>query len=186
MNDTINLLEIDDYPESSKLEQLRLNGDEAAVIFFTPEATKVKLHYCSETELTGYVHCNDEGCVLCRIGRKIDERYLLPVYSLFNKTVSVLAVSPDVRPHTLLPQIRPLLSLKNQIVFISKPDKVIFKVTHRELSPDVEINEAMIEKFSNAEDYSEQIKSIFPRYSNSILTDIESINFKLRLKGVTI
>ena len=78
---TVNLL---DVVANESMEQthdlVRLGYDEIAIIPFTAEGQKVDIHYCPETEINSYVVCNGPDCVLCRIGRKRDQRMLLPVY----------------------------------------------------------------------------------------------------------
>ncbi len=81
MNNVVNLLDlVANESVESPPEVIRLGSDETAIIPFTPHSMSVDLHYCQETEINGYVVCNGPDCVLCRIGRKKDQRLLLPVY----------------------------------------------------------------------------------------------------------
>jgi hypothetical protein len=183
----LNIMDMEDHPESSKLEQLKLNYNETPVVTFTGEFGEIHLHYCNEPEYNGYVPCNGEGCVLCRIGRKPDERYLLPVYSVLTDAVAVLVISSSRIPQALYPQLTPILKMeKNQLIFITRLDWVRYKVIHRELAPDVFINDAAIKKFVEAEDRYSQIESIFPRFDNSTLKEFHDVNRMLKLKGVNI
>src|SRR5690348_17103547 len=70
------------------LAALRLDGNERLVIPFTTQMQRVLLHFLETPALTGYVHCNGGGCVLCRIGKKVEERDLLPVYDAEEQVVS--------------------------------------------------------------------------------------------------
>src|SRR4051812_11496006 len=85
------------------LDLVRLDSNQTAVIPFTSDGTQVAIHYCDQGDSPGYVHCNGPDCVLCRAGRKPDERVLLPVYLPAIQRVGVLAISPATAPGTLRP-----------------------------------------------------------------------------------
>src|SRR4051812_11402017 len=94
LNETVNLIECWNQDEadqpSQPLEVVRLSADETAVVPFTSSAVQVKLHYCDQGEMQGYVHCNGEKCALCRAGKTADERLLLPVYLPAVERIGVL------------------------------------------------------------------------------------------------
>lgn len=87
----------------SLLEVVRLGSDEIAIIPFTPDSEEADIHYCSEAEINSYVVCNGPECVLCRIGRKREQRLLLPVYLPAAGCVGILPVSRSLRPFALTP-----------------------------------------------------------------------------------
>ena len=100
----------------STLEVVRLGNDETAIIPFTADSEGIDLHYCSETEINSYVVCNGPDCVLCKIGRRKEERLLLPVYLPASGCVGILPVSRSLRPYALLPQISNVLKSDTPMV----------------------------------------------------------------------
>ena len=89
-----------DEPDSvdAPIALVRINNDETAMIPFTSQGIIVKIHYCDDPEIQGYVRCNGDNCLLCRIGRNQDERLLLPIYVPASRSICVLAISPSSRP----------------------------------------------------------------------------------------
>jgi hypothetical protein len=61
------------------LGRIRLDKPMKPIVLFTLEGEACTIHYCNEPEILGYVHCLGAGCVLCRIGKRKEDRYLLPV-----------------------------------------------------------------------------------------------------------
>ena len=111
-NDTINLMDLaadgggPDGAYTPALAAIPIKQDLVPLIPFTMSATRVWLHYCPEPELRGNVLCVGESeCVLCKVGRKRDERRLLPMYHPIEQRVGVVFVTPSMQPKALLPQL---------------------------------------------------------------------------------
>jgi hypothetical protein len=184
--DKVNLLDVaaSDSTESL-LEVVRLSSDETAIIPFTADSQKVALHYCRETEINGYVICNGDTCALCKIGKKLEERYLLPVYLPGKECVGILPVSPSLRPYSLLPQILNVLKAEKPMVMFVKRDVAKFTVSTGELPDDVDGGEAEIKRFQEDQEAGkEDFSSVFPRIDNEQLSGIEEISKMLKLKGI--
>ena len=183
---TINLLDVAAATSGeSLLEVIRLGSDETAIIPFTADSKGVDLHYCSETEINGYVVCNGADCVICRIGRKKDPRLLLPVYLPAAGCVGVLPVSRSLRPFALLPQIASVLkSGKPMVMFVTR-DGGKHTVSTAELQNDVDGGETAIKSF--LEEYEAgmiDLSSIYPKIDNEQLASVEEIGRMMTLKGV--
>lgn len=169
----------------SLLEAVRLSNDETAIIPFTSEGQEVALHYCPETEINSYVICNGDSCVLCKIGRKLERRYLLPVYLPAKGIVGILPVSPSLRPFALLPQIKNVLKAEKPMVMFVKREVAKFTVSTGELPDDVDGGEAEIKRFQEDQEAGiEDFSSVFPRIDNEQLSGIEEISKMLKLKGI--
>ena len=114
-------LEAGNPADQGGLDRVRLGSDEVVVYMFTSIAEKVDLHFCSEADINDYVLCNGNGCILCQIGRNLDQRWLMAVYMPEARAVAVLPVSLSHRPHALLPQLMDVLKIPEpQVVFIRR------------------------------------------------------------------
>jgi hypothetical protein len=171
-------------PVLPTLGLVRLGQDETAVIPFTADGKKVSVHYCTEPEIKGYVLCNGEDCVLCRAGRRRDERLLVPVYLPAMDAVAVLGVSPSLRPHALMPQLVNVLRAgKPMIMFITRNDER-YTVSTGELGDDAEGGEAVIQAFKD--DYAAKridLTRVYTRIDNEQLAQVPNIARMLALKG---
>jgi hypothetical protein len=172
--------------EASPLELVRVEANEVAVVPFTTEAQEVWLHYADEAEVRGYLHCNGEGCVLCRAGRKVEGRILLPVYLPSARAVGVLAVSPSCRPGALRPQLMPLLrSGKRLALLLSRPDRTRFVVSPVELTEGMDDGAAPVREFLRRWGAGEvELASVYHRVDNRDLKDLPGVATMLQLKGV--
>lgn len=185
---TVNLVERwsqDEASENSRpLEIVRLDGNETAVIPFTPEGTQVKLHYMDQPDVQGYVHCNGEGCVLCKAGKTADERILLPVYLPATQRVGVLPISPASRPGSLRPQIMPALrSGKRVVLLIRKPDRMTYRVGTVELTEDMDDGAAVIQDFVKQRKAGEvDLAGVYARMDNRDMEAIPGVAVMLRFK----
>ena len=186
MSNKVNLLDIAAAESmESLLEVVRLGSDETAIIPFTADSEAVDLHYCSETEINSYVVCNGPDCVLCRIGRKRDQRLLLPVYLPAAGCVGILPVSRSLRPFALLPQITNVLKADKPMVMFVTRDGAKYTVSTAELQEDVDGGEAAIKRF--LEDYEagfHDLSAVYPRIDNEQLASVEEIRRMMALKGV--
>jgi hypothetical protein len=169
----------------SMLEVIRLGSDETAIITFTADSETVDLHYCSETEINSYVICNGPGCVLCRIGRKRDQRLLLPVYLPAAGCVGILPVSQSLRPFALLPQIANVLKADKSMVMFVTREGAKYTVSTTELQKDVDGGEIAIRRFlDNYEAGLHVLADVYPRIDNEQLANVEEIARMMSLKGV--
>ena len=186
MNNRVSLLDVAAAePAESRLELVRLGNDEAAIILFTADSEEVDLHYCSETEINGYVVCNGPDCVLCRIGRRKDQRLLLPVYLPAEGRVGILPVSRSLRPFALLPQISNVLKTEKPMVMFVSRDGAKYTVSSAELKDDVDRGEASIKHF--LADYNaghHALSSIYPKIENDQLACVEEIGRMMALKSI--
>jgi hypothetical protein len=186
MNNKINLLEVT-AAESVEpmLEVIRIGSDETAIIPFTADSEGVDLHYCSETEINGYMVCNGPDCILCRIGRKRDQRLLLPVYLPAAGCVGILPVSRSLRPYALLPQLSNVLKAEKPMVMFVTREVAKYTVSTVELQKDVDSGEAVIKRF--LDDYEaglHDFSTVYPRIDNEQLASVEAIGRMVALKGV--
>jgi len=171
----------------SLIEVVRLGPDETAIIPFTADSEAVDLHYCSETEINSYVICNGIDCVLCRIGRKRDQRLLLPVYLPAAGCVGILPVSRSLRPFALLPQISNVLKAGKPMVMFVTREGAKYTVSTAELQNDVDGGEAATRRF--LDDYEAGIHilvAVYPRIDNEQLASVEEISRMMSLKGVRV
>ena len=182
----VNLLEVAQAEAPDPLlEVVRLGGNETAIIFFTAESVAVDVHYCSETEINGYVICNGPDCVLCRIGRKRDERLLVPVYLPAAGSVGILPVSRSLRPHALLPQIYNVLKSKKPMAAFITRDGAKYSVSTVEIQPDIDAGEIVIKRFLDDNIAGRHdLSAVFPRIDNEKLACVEEIGRMMALKGV--
>ena len=180
----VNLFDLADtgYAKPS-LEIVKLGSDETALIPFTSDTEAVVLHYCQETEIAGYAVCNGSGCVLCRVGRKQDERLLLPVYLPTSESIGILPLSRSLRPYALLPQLLNVLKAKNPMVMFVRREGGKYLVSTVDLKPDAEGGELAMKQFlSDYEANNYDLASLYPQYSNEQLTGVEEISRMLALK----
>ena len=186
MNNKVNLLDLAAGESVESLfEVVRIGSNEIAIIAFTANGEMVDVHYCSETEINGYIICNGPDCVLCRIGRKRDQRLLLPVYLPTAGCVNILPVSRSLRPYALLPQISNVLKAEKPMVMFITREVAKYTVSTVELQKDVDGGEAAIKRFLDDYDADcHDLSNIYPRIENEQLASVEEIGRMLALKGV--
>ena len=182
----INLLDLVGAESTdSSLEIVRLGSDEVAFIPFTEEGEEINLHYCLEIEIQGYVICNGNDCVLCKIGRKKEPRILLPVYLPVASCVGVLPVSTSLRPFSLLPQISNVWKAKKPMVVFVTRQNAKYMVSTADVQKDVDGGESEIKKFLKAYNSGKlELSSVFPKIDNEQLAGIEEIARMMVLKGI--
>ena len=188
ISNRVNLLDVvASESVESPLEVVRIGRDETAIIPFTADSEGVDLHYCPETEINSYVVCNGPDCVLCRIGRKRDQRLLLPVYLPAAGCVGILPVSRSLRPFALLPQISSVLKADKPMVMFVTREGAKHTVSTAELQKDVDGGEAAIRRF--LDDYEAGIhclSAVYPSIDNEQLARVEEISRMMSLKGVRV
>lgn len=181
----VNLLELDSSATNTQLEIVRIGEDETPIIPFTATGDKLDLHYSDDQEIRGYLHCGGDGCPLCRIGRKIDQRILLPVFLPTAGAVGVLMVPLTRTPLALLPQL--LLSLRSgrrEILFLRR-DGNKYGVTARPLAEGEEDGAGAIRAFlEQAEAGTIDLGGLVTRLGNDEIAGIPSIARHLALKGI--
>jgi hypothetical protein len=173
-------------PDRRPVRLLRLDSNQVGVIPFVTDVTPVKVHYCDQVELKMYLQCNGPDCILCRAGRKAEERFLLPVYVPTEAAVCALPISPASKPGALRPQIMPILrSGKRVAVFIRKADVLTFEVSTVELTEGADDGAKAIAEFKRSWDAKEiDLALAYPKMHNCDLAQIPSIAAMLRLKGI--
>ena len=186
MSGIVNLLDM--YVDESvepMLERVRIGSDEAAFIPFTAQGKKVNVHFCSETEINDYVICNGDGCVLCRIGRKPNEKLLLPVYLPAERCVGVLPMGRSYRPHALLPQILNVLKADREMVVFATREGPKYTISTTELPKDIDGGETAIKRFLEELDAGlHDLSKVYLQIDNQQLADIEGIGKIMDLKGI--
>jgi len=182
----VNLLDVAAVDTAeSLLEIVRLGNDETAIIPFTADSEAISLHYCSETEINSYVICNGPNCVLCRIGRRQDQRLLLPVYLPAGGCIGILPVSRSLRPFALLPQLSNVLKAGKPMVMFVTREGGRYTVSTAELQKDVDGGEVSIKRFlEDYEDGQHDFTAVYPCIDNEQLAGVDEIGRMMTLKGV--
>lgn len=192
MSNRVNLIDVWAEDESTAgeapLQLARFDANETAIVPFTTDAAAVKLHYLDQPEVQGYAHCNGEGCVLCRAGRKAEDRLLLPVYLPASQAIGVLPISPSAHPGALRPQIMPVLrSDKRVALLISKSGRSTFKVGTVELAEGMDDGAPVIRAFQKQwEEGRIDLGSVYARLDNRDLAQLPGIAAMLRFKGISV
>jgi hypothetical protein len=173
------------------LAEIRLDQNERLVTPFTTSVVEAVIHYLDYPSFHGYVRCNRPDCLLCKIGRQPDTRDLLPVYDVVSGAVGVLAVSPNLRPHALKPQLTPVLrQLKDNqrvLVGLRKLDKMRYHVVTLPLPADADDGAQTIAGFlAQFESGAIDLGAIYPQKSNEDLAEIPEIATLVKLRGITL
>ena len=166
------------------LELIQIDADQKPIVLFTLDGEDVLVHFCQESEIRGYNHCNGNDCVLCAVGKEQKRRVLLPVYDPIVESVSVLSVSTSLRPHALLP-----LLMENfdegapRVIFVSRREyKYIVRPTDQKYTSS---NFAqVIGHFKKAvKNSSIDLSTVYPRRANEQLKRVSEIAKLLELSG---
>jgi hypothetical protein len=165
---------------------IRIDENEIPVVPFTTEGIMVQLHYCKEAEIQGYVRCNGPDCLLCRVGRKREERTLLPVYAPPSRSVGVLAISSSSRPGALRPQLMPLLRSGRRVVWlIRRVDRVTFRVTPEDLGDDMDDGAEIIADFLRRWKAGRvDLKAVYQRLDDRDLAEVPGVASMMKFKGI--
>ncbi len=170
---------------SGTLEVVRLDGNETAIIPFTHVIAEVDLHYVDTSELTGYVRCNGDGCVLCSIGRKTDKRLLLPVFVPTPPSIAVLPIPPAMTTGALKPQLLPLLTRAPSVLLISKPDRAKYAVQAVPLSEGMNDGAAQIKEFKDRWGRGEvDLRKVYQQLDNQTLAQVSFVKNMMSIKGI--
>ena len=123
--------------------------------------------------------------MLCQIGRKQDERLLLPVYLPAAGCVGILPVSRSLRPFALLPQVLNVLKAEKPTVMFVVREGAKFTVSTSELQDDVDGGEAVIKLF--LEEFkagNHDLQAVYQKIDNEQLAGVEEIGRMMALKGI--
>ena len=150
------------------------------------------MHYCDEAEIRGYVTCDGEGCLLCRVGKDAEPRRLLPLYVPTERRVDVLMMSTSSRPGALMPQLIDTLASafggdgsERVVLSIRKRDYYKFEISSRLLPEDVDDGTEVIKRFmADVEAGKIDITSVVQRFTTKSLLAIPAIAQRAALKGV--
>jgi len=186
-NNEVNLLELMvTESNASCLGLVKIDSNETAITLFTAGGVTVSIHYCPETEIQSYVHCNGSDCLLCRIGREITQKHLLPVYLYASGCIGILAVGCSLRPYDLLPHIlRVLKAEKPMVTFVTRGRDYKYSVSTVEIQKDVDGGDAVIERFQKEYEAGlHDLSAVYPRISNEDLANVEEIGRMMALKGI--
>jgi hypothetical protein len=173
------------------LATVRLDEGDKDLIPFTTSMVSVRLHYSKLKALPGYLHCLGESdCPLCRIGRPVDSRDLLPVYDPDERAVAVLPVSPNVRPQALRPQLVPVLKRvqtgERLAMVVRRVDQYRFDVAAHPLPEGVDDGSEVIAAFTEAvEAGTVRLSDAYPRTSAEVLRAIPEVAEALKRRGLT-
>jgi hypothetical protein len=189
LTDGLSLWDAETSSPPAGLSLLRIDGNETLIIPFTTSMQRDTLHYLDSAAYRGYTHCPGPGCLLCRIGRQSEIRDLLPVYDPVAQAVAVLAISPNLRPHALRPQLAPLLRQLRQdariIIALRKLDNIRFAVTTLPLPDDADDGADKIAAFvKQVEANAIDLGSVYPRLGNEELAALPDVASAMRLKGI--
>src|SRR5262249_9725003 len=151
----------------------------------------VQIHFLDFATYWGYVRCPGADCLLCRVGREPDTRDLLPVFDPVAKTVAVLAVSPNMRPQALKPQLTPVLRMlrddRRVLAGIKKLDRSRYTVATFDMPADADDGAAEIQKFVEAfEAGSLDPRSVYRQMSNEELATIPEVASQMRLRSISL
>ena len=181
---------LDDYfvneetPATGSLELVRLGQDETSVILMTKEGEEVSIHFVEDPEIHAYVHCNGDGCVLCQVGKKPSDRFLLPVYLPGSQSIGVLSMPTGKRPKALMPQIQYFLKAGKPMVLWITKSRFDYEVSSKELEPGMDDGAAVIKRFQElAEEKPTELGQVYPRIENEQLQLLPEISRLLALKG---
>jgi hypothetical protein len=169
---------------------VRIDQDERLLVPFTTSMVRTPLHYLNFPAVQGYVLCNGSDCLLCRVGRQQDVRDLLPVYDVLDRTVGVLAIGPNQRPHALRPGIAPVLRRvargEGPLLLILRKDGYRYVVGSQPLPAGADDGAAVIRDFlGRFEAGKVDLAAAFQRLSNEDMAAIDEIKHLMAARGVT-
>lgn len=175
---------------SGPVSLIRLDRSETLILLFTVAMVRVQLHFLDLQSVRQYVRCNGNGCVLCAVGRPPETRDLLPVLNLVDRSVGVIAISPNIRPHALRPQLAPLLTRLKEgaalsVVAISNEGAGRFNVKTLPLPPDADDGRDVVQQFKQDMDRGIiDLSAVYSIQSNTELLAIPEIATMAKLKGL--
>jgi hypothetical protein len=172
-----------------QLLEVRLDTSLRLLVPFTHLVDEVDVHYLDYGNMRGYYRCGGPGCTLCRIGRSVEKRDLLPVYDPIARKVMVLPVSPNMRPGALKPQLVPILAkLKSNqrvLISVSKPDRATYRVMSNPLPDNADDGaDAILEFLGMYDGGAIELCSVYPLLSEGQLVEVPEVATSLRALGL--
>lgn len=181
---------------SSELEVLRLSENETIVSFVSANLESESTHFIKYDGVQSYVKCMGEDCLPCKTGFAKNLRHMMSVFSHETNSVAVLAITNNIKPGALLPQVLNLFKkeqdeqkgrLFRQVVGITRKGNR-FTVTPMHPLPEDGLKEMnqVIENFKR--NYREGMlgEAVNLRMSADELMAIPEIARIARLKGVDV
>ncbi|MBF0380580.1 MAG: hypothetical protein HQL69_06165 [Magnetococcales bacterium] len=187
MENVVNLMELAtkaSVGQANVYEIMRLSQSQTPMVLFTPNALKVGLHFHENQ----YCQCNGKGCLLCQLGRKRTDKYVMPIYLPETMNVALLPITDHKVPGSLLPQLTRYLSPDTlTLVFVSRVDNAHF---HVESGLNLEETPQML---STIQHFNSQVSAgnvdlanVFPQFTNEELAKSQEIALLMRLKGISL
>ncbi len=173
--------------DSDEIDLVRLSENDTPLMLFTKDAVETYLHYLNANELKGYVHCNGDDCVLCKLELKRSKRFLMPVFRAIPRDVAVLSISDSLRPHALFPQLKNAMKTDQpQVLFIRKSaDHLKFQVKSVMLDEDMDDGSSIISRFVEKWEKGDiSLESVYPQVDNDTLLSIHEIAQMALLKAI--
>jgi hypothetical protein len=173
-------------------EPVRLDQNEYLLIPFALTMKRVTLHYVSFAAITGYVQCLGPDCLLCRCGRRPEERDLWPVYDVLARAVAVLPISPSKRPHALRPLVAPVLRRMADgegplVLAVRKDGNSKFLLSTLPLPEGADDGAAVIGPFCERLKAGQvDLASAFPAIPNVELAMIDEVSLMMRARGMVL
>jgi len=173
------------------LAELQIRDNETLVIPFTTTLVPVGMHFPGVSTFRGYARCPGDGCGLCKVGKKVERRDLLPVYDPVAGRVAVLAVSPNLRPGALAPLLMAhLATVKSSgtpLLGLKKTGPYTFAVTPYPALAGTDFGIEAIIAFQQAfEDGTIRLEDIFPVLDAAAVAAIPEFASHAKLVGVTL
>ena len=173
------------------LAVIRLDQNERLLVPFTTMLLSMDLHYLDYPSLQGYVQCNGPDCLLCRVGRKQEKRGVWPIYDLLEKSVGVLLISPNQRPHSLRCLLQPVFRRLDEgegpLLLSLRKDGPKYSGSALPLPRDAEDGAAAIRAFRERFDAGQvDLGSPLQKLANEDLAMIEEIKVHMVAKGITL
>ncbi len=171
------------------LIEFRLDQNEKLAIPFTTSILPVQVHYLDFTSFRGYVRCPGADCLLCRVGRKVEKRDILPLYDVMNRVVVVLAVPENMRPQALKPQLAPVMGkVKNGerlLLRLSKLDSYRFLVIPEPLHESAEDGaDAIANFFDKLTSGAVRLSDVYPCLDNETVAAFPEVAAALKARGI--
>jgi hypothetical protein len=178
--------------QSASLSLVKLEANETLIVPFTTMTVRQAVHYLKSEQLSGYVQCPGDGCLLCRLlDNEPELRDLLPVYEPVARAIGVLAITQNLRAMTLRPQLLPLLRRvkagERLLIGLRKMDQFgsRFAVTVTPLPEGADDGAEQIAAFKQQmEAGAIDLRTVYQRLQAEELAAIPEIATRMSLKGV--
>ena len=187
---TVNLVEeLKVYAAGGRQPELvQFDGNETPVIPFSAEGVRVSIHFLDDPNYRGYLRCNGPPCLLCRVGRTLEERILVPVYRPGMKVIDVVALTPNMKPVGLKPQLlKVIASGEPKVALIRKASNSKFELPASAIPEDLDDGSAVIADFTKRVQSGESdLSDVYPLYDNRLLMEFQSVASIVKIKGISL